>query len=815
VPADAPIHLVAFGAVTPVGARPAVAMAAAQAGISRITIDPDDEDDAEACNIAQISTLAIDDVAARGRAMLALAIEQALAPLPGPDLKSAALRVSVAAPARFDAGLAVARQLARRFCEGALPELETDAGHGAAALFALERALRPLARGELDFALVAGIDVRNDPPSLAQGMAAERVIGPSRSFGHVPGEAAAAVLLAGERAWQRLGLPSRGTLVAASTAREPHPLGSGRTCLGAGLSQAVRGVLARLPSDARVETVTCDLNGERYRTDEWGFTITRVVDRLRDPNAFVAPATAWGDCGAANGPLLLALATAAAARNTDGRHPNGGAHLLVWTGSDGDDRAAALVRAAAPPELGTIAGDDDARAAGAPPWARALDGEILAEMAAECSFRYEQRDYQLRQLSGEELVHDWLAVDRVEAILATLTRGLAECGAQAREVVTAAVDPEAPGSVYAAARTLLEAGHLPAVIELAVAHVPAAPQLADAIRFAFRGADRTGATLEPDLRALFAAGPTLAPFAVEVAAAMAAPIAPHALAAAAAAVTPAQAVSFLRALGQIATPEARALIAGWNDAGVPEDPAVRRELALAEIRAGVSAPHVVLANAVEDPALLLPAALVVDGRQVGLFLGHLAARAPADADALLAAGLAGDVAAIPWLLDRLAAGEAAQEQSEEGSEDASEGAAKQALAMTVTALELLLGAAPTEEHEVPDGDDEAAPPRKIRRIARARAAWTPVADPIVARHRGAGVRLRAGVPATAAATVSLLVRPHLPIIARRYLAHELAVRWGVRRPFDPLETWSSQRVWLFAAESAAQPLPAGSWQIAP
>jgi len=135
--------------------------------------------------------------------------------------------------------------------------------------------------------------------------------------------------------------------------------------------------------------------------------------------------------------------------------------------------------------------------------------------------------------------------------------------------------------------------------------------------------------------------------------------------------------------------------------------------------------------------------------------------------------------------------------------------------MTVTALELLLGAAPTEEHEVPDGDDEAAPPRKIRRIARARAAWTPVADPIVARHRGAGVRLRAGVPATAAATVSLLVRPHLPIIARRYLAHELAVRWGVRRPFDPLETWSSQRVWLFAAESAAQPLPAGSWQIAP
>ena len=280
---------------------------------------------------------------------------------------------------------------------------------------------------------------------------------------------------------------------------------------------------------------------------------------------------------------------------------------------------------------------------------------------------------------------------------------------------------------------------------------------------------------------------------------MAAPIAPGALSAAAgAAMTPAQTVTFLRALGQIATPEARALIASWNDAGVPEDPAVRRELAMAEIRAGVSAPHVVLANAVQDPALLLPAALLVDARQAGRFLGHLAARTPAGADALLAAGLAGDIAAVPWLLDRLA----------------DEDPPAEALAMTVTALELLLGAAPTEPHEIPDGDDETAPPLKIRRIARARDAWAAVADPIVARHRGAGVRLRAGGPATAAATVSLLVRPHLPVLARRYLAHELAVRYGVRRPFDPLETWSTQRLWIFAAESAAQRMPPGSWDIA-
>jgi len=795
VPADAPIHLVAFGAVTSVGARAPVAMAAAQAAISRISIYPDDEDDENACNIAQISTLALDDVTARGRALLQVAVDQALAPLPGPNLGTTSLLVCVAAPARFDAGLAMARLLTRRYPEGALPELETDPAHGSAALFALERVLAPLARGEIDFALCAGIDVRNDPPSLVKGMADERVIGPARSFGHVPGEAASAVLLAGERALQRLGLPSRGTVVAAATAREPHPQSVGAPCLGAGISQAVRQVLSRLPPDARVDSVTCDLNGERHRTDEWGFTITRVLDRLREPTAFVAPATAWGDCGAANGPLLLALAAGSAARNTDGQHPNGGAHLLVWTASDGDERVAALVRSATPP--GHI-GEDDPKAPKAPAWARELDTEILTEMAEECAFRYEQRAYQMRRLSGEELVQDWRAIDRVEEILGTLARGLAECGAEAREIVTAKMDPESPGSVYAAARTLLAAGDLPAVIALAATHVPAAASLADAVRFAFRQGDHNGATLVPDLRALFAAGPALAPLAVEVAAAMAAPIATNALSVAAGALTPAQTVSFLRALGQIATPEARALIANWNDAGVPEDPAVRRELAMAQIRAGVSAPHVVLANAVQDPALLLPAALLVDARQAGRLLGHIAARTPADADALLAAGLAGDIAAIPWLLDRL------------GDQEAS----KEALAMTVTALELLVGAAPTEPHEIPDPDDETAPSLKIQRIARTRAAWAAVADPIMARQRGAGVRLRAGGPATAAATVSLLARPHLPILARRYLAHELAVRYGVRRPFDPLETWSTQRLWIFAAESAAQRMPPGSWDFA-
>ena len=796
--AVAPIHLVAFGAVTSVGGRACVAMAAAQAGLSRITTVPDpadDDDDADACHVAQVSTLAIDEAHARGQALLHLAIEQALAPLPGPTAGS--LLVCVTAPGRLDAGLAVARQLARRYPVGALPELETDAAHGSAPLFALERAMGPLSRGELDFALIAAIDLRADPAALVEGKAAERIIGPGRSFGHVPGEGASAVLVASERGLRRLGLPSRGTLLAATSAREPHPMGSGRPCVGTGVTQAVRQALAHLPPGARIDGVTCDLNGERFRTDEWGFTIARVVERLREPDVFVAPVVSWGDCGAANGPLLLALATSSASRSS-----GGGAHLLVWTSSDGDERAAALVRAAPPPATVEQGAGASAPPAAPPPWARELDAEILSEMAAECAFRYEQRAYLVDRLAGEELVPDWRAVARAEELMDILTRGLAECGAEAREIVIAAVDPEEPGSAYVAARTLLESGTLTSAVELSALHVTTDPRLAEAVLLAFQHVTLAASAPSCSLPALIAVGPALAVFAVEVAASEGTPVPSAALAVAAAAVTPEGAVPFIRALGQLATPEAWALLPRWNDA---VDPAVRQELAVAEIRSSGSAAHRLLARAADDPVLLLPAALVVDARQIGWFLGLVATQT--SPDAILAAGVAGDPSAIPWLLDRLV--------------DERTGA------MAACALELLLGTAPVEEKEIleggdgdgdgegegqGEGDDGTAPLRRIRRVSRDRQAWSAIADPVVSRHRS-GLRLRNGGPANAAGNVALLLRPHLPVQARRYLAHELAVRWGVRRPFDPRGLWRAQCAWLFAADAASRSMAPGSWDL--
>jgi 3-oxoacyl-[acyl-carrier-protein] synthase-1 len=82
------------------------------------------------------------------------------------------------------------------------------------------------------------------------------------------------------------------------------------------------------------------MNGEPYRADEYGFTVTRTRERFEAASEFVAPADCWGDVGAASGPLLAVLAVVAHAK----RYARGGASLL-WASSDSGERAAALLLA--------------------------------------------------------------------------------------------------------------------------------------------------------------------------------------------------------------------------------------------------------------------------------------------------------------------------------------------------------------------------------------------------------------------------------------------------------------------------------------
>lgn len=755
-------------------------MAAVRAGLSRIMLEPEGAgpEDEDASNVARIATLAIEEPTARGRALLSLAIEEALNPIA--HGKVGAIRVWFVGPPCPDAVATVTTIVTHRLHVVPLG-VEHVGGHGSSALFAVEKALASLADGSVDFALVAGFDVRTDAASLAAGVEAGRIIGPKRIWGYIPGEAGAAILLASERGVRRSDVRSEATLLAVASGREANPPGSTVPCLGRGLTDVVLRALDALPPNTCASGVFCDLNGERQRSDEWGFTVSRTASRLRDPGDFTTPVMAWGDCGAANGLLLLGLAA-----TTPVRGQAADACTLVWTCSDGAERAAALVQLPkrSVPELAPLpANTRDA----SPAWAKDLDRGIVAEMVDECRFRHAQRAYQLAGVSGDEPPSDWGQIEHTEEILDTLAVGLAECGDPAHECARGCVDPASPETVYVATRVLLEDGRSHEATTLAVEQITAEPATEAAVLEAYLHTLRPRNPKDDRVAALFLANPSLSWVALQVAASVEIVPPTDWLARLARAVPATRGAVFLRALARIGDPSARAHLTPWLSSS---ESTLRREAAVAELLLGRDdARRLVLDRAQVDGSLLLPAALVVDARGAAWLLSR--AKAVADVDAVLSVGMAGDPNAVPWLLDQL------------GIPSVASAAA--------AALELLLGVSCFEGHDVADEDDS-APPRRARRVSCLRSSWEKAAARVLADHPRAA-RLRGGLPASRAAAIALLDRPHLPPIVRQYLGYELVLRWGTTRSFDPSMPIRAQREWFSAAQRSKEPQPPGSWQV--
>ena len=104
-------------------------------------------------------------------------------------------------------------------------------------------------------------------------------------------------------------------VLTAATAREKNLIKTDTVCLGKGLTEVFEKVFAELPlATDQVNHCICDMNGEPYRADEFGFAILRVGKRFVNASDFVAPADCWGDVGAASGPLFVNLVSAAGQR---------------------------------------------------------------------------------------------------------------------------------------------------------------------------------------------------------------------------------------------------------------------------------------------------------------------------------------------------------------------------------------------------------------------------------------------------------------------------------------------------------------------
>lgn len=211
-------------------------------------------------------------------------------------------------------------------------------GH-AAGLMAMQAAAESISKGESDVSIAAGVDSYHDPDTLEWLDQSGLLMSAANRNGFPPSEAGGACLLSSRAAANRYGLPVLGSMRAAATTLEPHPIRSTGVCIGEGLSAAINDIIARcsLPHGA-ISATYCDLNGERYRNEEFAYTLLRVQEAFVDAHDYLSPADCWGDVGAASGVCFASLAIAARQRGyAKGSLP------LLWAGSESGYRTAVLM----------------------------------------------------------------------------------------------------------------------------------------------------------------------------------------------------------------------------------------------------------------------------------------------------------------------------------------------------------------------------------------------------------------------------------------------------------------------------------------
>lgn len=184
--------------------------------------------------------------------------------------------------------------------------------------------------------LIAGVDSFLNGNTLSVYEQRERLLTSENSNGFIPGEGAAAVVIAAPVHSDQPQLTCVGLGFGKETATvdaEDMPLRAD------GLAQAIRAALAEAGCGLEVmDYRLTDLSGEQYYFKEAALALSRTL-RVRKPDFHLFhPADCIGECGAAIGPAMLAVALAAS-RKGYGEGPNVMCHL----GNDAGERAVALL----------------------------------------------------------------------------------------------------------------------------------------------------------------------------------------------------------------------------------------------------------------------------------------------------------------------------------------------------------------------------------------------------------------------------------------------------------------------------------------
>jgi 3-oxoacyl-[acyl-carrier-protein] synthase-1 len=345
--ATGPVHIVAIGASTPVGRDAFSSAAAVRAGISGFVKHPYMVDAAgEPMRVALAPWL---DVACEGQnrfeALLFPAIEQALAPINASSDPTIRVALALGLPSSrpglpVDLERSLGTEISKRFSNRFAAVATFAEGH-AAGLSAMHAACRKIVEGAFEACVIAGVESYLEPETLEWLEENDQMHGAgplNNAWGFIPGEGAGAALLVGAEAVPRLRGESLARVLSLGKGFEQNRIKTETVCIGEGLTAAFREGLAGLPPGAKVTDVFCDMNGEPYRADEFGFACLRTKEAFVSASDFIAPADCWGDVSAASAPLGVALATIAF-RKAYAK----GRHAFLWASSETGERAAALL----------------------------------------------------------------------------------------------------------------------------------------------------------------------------------------------------------------------------------------------------------------------------------------------------------------------------------------------------------------------------------------------------------------------------------------------------------------------------------------
>ncbi len=744
----AEVHIVAVGGVTPVGSCSALSSAAVRAGLSRTTLHT--REDGSECHVAFVGNLppGMPRVARMAR-LLADALSECAASVPS------AIETSVwlVLPAGVDPSsvLSAGARFGQLTCSSLR---ESSSGH-AGGLLALEEAAQFIAQGGLEFACIAGVDVRTDEASLAALEQHDKLLLEDNPWGIVPSEAAGVVLLASKAACERLGLVSLARVCGVASETDPaHKTGA--PCIGQGLSRACHKLLDALPAQEKIGEIYCDLNSERTRAEDWGYAAPRIMARCRDVGEAITPALVWGDLAHATGPLLLQLPLAAFTRGYAR-----GDSALVWTASDDGKRAAVVLAA-------TNAPKDALRI---PPSRRAAqdneqDAAIVSELLADTCFLYEQRAYlrSQRELTPEA---GWAAIEscerrlerRIDMLDVAEDIALTQCAEQS----------PGPGLAYVLARLWLARTMIEALPENLDALALAQDDVFAAARAALaHAAGPHAARLAKLLCARERSGP-LRKLGLALCADVG--VAPGRAWRALADDGPALwGELFPRALGRLGKVEDADLLTAWLNS---EDAACQQAAAFAFLRLDRYAARAQLWSLRDCPGFLVPLALATEPGEQAMLLETCRwfANDPAACTAL---GMFGTAEAVGILLERLDAHPCASEAAR--------------------ALHLITGRAVIDdvlrERRLDDdwlsevelaarqaGDAEVGVEREqIKQLVRTRAGWQPWCD-AHAKRFSAEQRARLGMPWGVASSRAVLANGQIAEPIHKLCADELVLRF--------------------------------------